>query len=336
MLEDNCGDVSSSYGNVKDLLNSIDECNYANDDPIKPLLEKSKNTMCKMITHINTQNTSLTQYRCKSELCSRQLKQQIELSKIQDIEISKKDTDLNIFGDGILQILKEKEMVESSYEKATEELNSCCSKNEEYKSAISNLESKLCSVVKRLNESQIVDKINNEKCNYLTNENSKLQTKVKRFDELCKQLITFKDIIKGLEHQIILCEDMNVSLVKEKNIMEQKLKSINNELRCTVNTSELNVKAVKSELSCVQNDLKKSHEENQCLKKTVKSLNCDIENLYKQLEQEKCENKNLVSLKSAAGRQTEMIEKQLLNQKCLMSEQEKLVLENTRLFIIIQ
>lgn len=334
ILEDDCENPSISYENVKDSLNMIDKYNCASDDPIRPLLEKSKTTICEMVTQMNTQNTLLTQYRCKGELCSRKLKQEIELSKIKDVEISKKDTDLNIFGDGYLEILKEKEMAESSLKKATEELNSYCCENKEYKSTISNLETKLCCVVKRLNESQIADKINNEKCNYLTIENSKLQNKVKRFDEICKQLLTFEDIIRGLEHQKIICEDINVSLVKEKNIMEQKLENTNNELKCTINTSELNIKAVKSELSCVQNDLKNSHEENQSLKKIIKSLKCDIENLNKLLEQEKYENENLVSLKIAAESHTEIIEKQLLNQKCLMSEKDNLVLENTRLFII--
>lgn len=307
ILEDDCLNSINIYGDVKDLLNLIDECNCANDDPIKPLLEKSKTTICEMINQINTQSTLLSQYKCKSELFSRKLKQEIELSQ-------QKDIDLNSFGNGALQILKEKEILESSLKQATEELNLCCSENKEYKCTISDLESKLCCVVKRLNNSQRENKINNEKCKYLTIENSKLQTKVKRFDEICKQC---EDTIRSSEHQKLLYEDMNASLVKQKDVIEQKLKNLNNELTCTVNTSERNINHVKSELSCAQNNLKNSYEENQCLKETIITLECDIENLNKQLEQEKCENKNLVSLKS-----------------CLISEKDELELKNTRLFII--
>lgn len=339
VTEDNC--ERPSYGDVKDLLNMIDECYYSKeflnndmDDPIRPLLDRSKTAICEMTTQIKSQSNLLTQYKCQCEFYSRKLKDELKLSEKKDIKIKKKNTDLNCLADGFQHILREKEMIEHALKKNTEELKTFCAKNEEYKSTISDLESKVCCLVKRLDESQVVNNKNVENCKYLTSENSKLQIKVKNFDEICKQVRAFENIIVGLENQNNICEDMNASITKEKNFIEQKLKNINNELKCAIHTSECNLNTLKSELSCAQNELKNKNEENQCLKKATKSLEGDIENIRIDLQREICTNENLVRLKSTAECQMEIMEKQLLDQKYLMSEQDKLVSENNRLFVI--
>lgn len=286
------------------LMYLIDVCGY-----YELMLEKFEKTV------INISNHSKSLY-------SIQLNQEQELKK-KDFDMSKMKTDINNMQYKIDMIQKDKDIVETQFERLNDELY--C-KNMEYESNKLNLENKICGMKKEIKE---VINICDEKCEKLIGQNLKLENdltaekdnKLYNINKITKYVLNLKPMIKCLEEQIKKSEGENSELNAKICFMEQDLKKKLNDFNL-----------VTSELCCAQEDLKITKKENHCMNNITKSLESKIEGTDKKLQFQICQNEELLRKLKSMECANEMT-KNLLSTKII--EHDKLLAENDRLFIKI-
>ncbi|XP_060859627.1 CAP-Gly domain-containing linker protein 1-like [Metopolophium dirhodum] len=261
---------------------------------------------------------------------------------------------VNYMANTLKKILKEKSNLENRLQQVTEELCSktkdhaelvkicndecisreVCEKKKTLKNNITiidGLEYGLCDMKDQLIETEKLKIICQDKCKHLSIQNEELNNKLEiknynniknchKIENLCKRIIQFEAVTKGLEMQnkthIVEIDELK----EEKCVAEKKFNKIIEDLYCTIQelrnelaTAKLDIENTKKCLENINDEDKKSFEHKIGLLKT------DIGNLETELDFYKCQYDSLMT-------------KNLLNEKELSKFNEMVQRLQTREF----
>ncbi|CAI6366734.1 unnamed protein product [Macrosiphum euphorbiae] len=196
---------------------------------------------------------------------------------------------------------------------------------------IDGLEYSLCDMKDQLIETEKLKIICQNKCKHLSIQNEELNNKLEienynniknchKIEDLCKRIIQFEAVTKGLEMQN-KTHIVEIDELKEaKCVAEKKFNEIIEDLYCTIQELRNELVTAKLDTENTEKCLKNINEESKkCFEHKICLLKIDIENLETELDFYKCKYDSLMT-------------KHLLNEKELSKFNELVQLLQTREF----